>query len=684
MIKLSDIQTISEHCIRLLSTTEELRRNEITKDAYKYAEQLFPSLRKLFIASMMHDKRLICISGLQGAGKTTLMKNFYGINDEFMNVSLGRGERVPVLITEGDVSETHIHAIAVQKNATGQYSEMDIILQNDEIIRATKGEDPTIMYIEITVPYKHFYNKGVSFMLLPGFEKKNEYWNNLIEFSINSSDAAVFVFNEESFSHEENEDYLRIIETKFGSNVVYAISGSDNSHDGNVQVKDTCMRVLKVEDPDRVVCVGQYNDAAMNNAWITAFKTALDKYALFETQVTQKTSSYIYDELLIIQDTLYTILGILNEGDTIESTDYHNHKLLQSYDVEISKQRKVLANHITEEFEVAKSQSVNSIANQLDAKPWYKNLKKTFFGADIKEQYIETQEMIKSSLYNGDICLPNLFLGKAIRKSVQILDNPQSNNPNALGLLVDTEEKDGKTVLQIESEDTKAAVNDVCALIQIPNKNIERYSIQSSNPRRVLKAVSEIATYYYGFESYNDLAGKTAGLAYYEPAHSELTGEVIVKGAESTKQFAVGLAGVMGVDILGDGSLNLVSQIAESCHIAFPYAGALAVLMVAGGAVTAVIKDLNRMQRADFESAKMTIHSIYDNIQREALEQFDDFTNKVRERIEDNLTDLSGGNKTILTIYNAKVELNNLLDLLKNITEEYLAQSHDIGTYFSR
>ena len=64
MIKLSDIQTISEHCIRLLSTTEELRRNEITKDAYKYAEQLFPSLRKLFIASMIHYKRLICISGL--------------------------------------------------------------------------------------------------------------------------------------------------------------------------------------------------------------------------------------------------------------------------------------------------------------------------------------------------------------------------------------------------------------------------------------------------------------------------------------------------------------------------------------------------------------------------------------------------------------------------------------------
>ena len=48
-------------------------------------------------------------------------------------------------------------------------------------------------------------------MLLPGFEKNNDYWNDLIEFSVNSSDAAVFVFNETSFSNAGNEDYLRKI-----------------------------------------------------------------------------------------------------------------------------------------------------------------------------------------------------------------------------------------------------------------------------------------------------------------------------------------------------------------------------------------------------------------------------------------------------------------------------------------
>ena len=682
-ISLSDIQTISRQCIDLLSTTESLR--SINEDAFKNAEMLFSSLRKLFIASMMHNRRLICISGLQGAGKTTLMKNFYGITDDFMNVSLGTGERVPVLITEGAVSEPNIHAIAVRKDEDGNYKEIPINYENDDIegiIHATKGGDKTIMYVEIVVPYKHTYNEGVSFMLLPGFEKNNDYWNDLIEFSVNSSDAAVFVFNETSFSNAGNEDYLRKIESKFGSNVIYAISGSDSSLDDNAQVKNTCMEVLKVKEPDKVVCVGQYSDVKKNEDWIVAFKLALDKYALYETQVTQKTTSYIYKELLKIEDTLYTILGSLNESEDFEETDYKNHKLLEAYDKAILKQRKELARHITEEFAEAKGRSVDSIAKQLDNMPWYKSLKKTFFGKNVKDYYIETQKIIKSSLVDGKICLPDLFLGYSFQKTMKFLDQPQNSNPNALKLLVDTEETEDNKITLILSNDTQNAKDDVCALIEVPKKNEQHREIKSSNPNRLLKAVAEIATYYYGFTSYNSLA-KTVGLASYEPAKAHLTGDDIIKGADSSKKFAVGLAGVMGVDILGDGSLNLVSQIATSCGVSLPIAGAAAVLIVGAGALRAVLSDINRMQRADFESAKMTVLSIYDNIQREALERFDNFTNDVRDRIEDNLADLGGERKNIITIYNAKVEVNNLLDFLNDITKDYLEQSHDIGSSIS-
>lgn len=122
----------------------------------------------------------------------------------------------------------------------------------------------------------HTYNDGISFMLLPGFEKKNDYWNNLIEFSVNSSDAAVFVFNETSFSNTENDRHISKIEKIFGSNIVYAISGSDGSTDDNAEVKNTCIETLKIPlaESDRVVCVGSYSNEEKNNAWIKAFMDA--------------------------------------------------------------------------------------------------------------------------------------------------------------------------------------------------------------------------------------------------------------------------------------------------------------------------------------------------------------------------------------------------------------------------
>lgn len=214
MISITEIQNITEHCMKILSCTEYLRRDEATKEAYTFAESIFGSLRKLFIASMMYNKTLICVSGLQGAGKTTLMRNFYNLDSNFLDPTRGRGERVPVLITEKkNIKAPKMYAIKIDKNNDGLYYQREIELSADEYLSASKGEDSKIMYLELFVPYTHTNNEGISFTLLPCFEKRNDYWNNLIEFSVNSSDAAVFVFNETSFSNADNDKYLSRIES---------------------------------------------------------------------------------------------------------------------------------------------------------------------------------------------------------------------------------------------------------------------------------------------------------------------------------------------------------------------------------------------------------------------------------------------------------------------------------------
>ena len=262
MINIAEIDTLNNYCITLLSLTKRMERDTFMKEAYNLSENILKSIRKLVIASAFYNKKIIFVSGIQGAGKTTLMKNFYGLDDGYLNISLGRGERIPVFITEKEIKEPYACARRMEKDENGKYGLREIKLSPKEFVKASKGNDSDIMCLELFVPNKHTYYDGVSFMLLPGFEEKNDYWNNLIEFSVHSSDAAVFVFGETSFANASNEKYLELVEKKFGNNLIYVITGADKSSDGNKEVKENCMDCLKIpeRESDRVVCVGDFSD----------------------------------------------------------------------------------------------------------------------------------------------------------------------------------------------------------------------------------------------------------------------------------------------------------------------------------------------------------------------------------------------------------------------------------------
>lgn len=684
MISITEIQNITEHCMKILSCTEYLRRDEATKEAYIFAESIFGSLRKLFIASMMYNKTLICVSGLQGAGKTTLMRNFYNLDSNFLDPTRGRGERVPVLITEKkDIKVPKMYAIKIDKDNDGYYYQREIELTADEYLSASRGEDSKIMYLELFVPYTHTNREGISFMLLPGFEKKNDYWNNLIEFSVNSSDAAVFVFNETSFSNADNDKYLSRIEDKFGKNLVYAISGSDGSPDDNAEVKQTCIKALSipVSESDRVVCVGSYTDKTKNLAWIKNFKDALEKYAYRETQQFQRNSEYLYKEILSIKENLYQILGILNNDSSAEMKDYHDDALLKAFDKAVKKKRKAFEENLDIEFEIAKGESGKNLEQLFTSRPKLGAVKRFFFGSSVKEQFTETREMVEKSLkYNGDCYLPDKHLGLALQRSLIALDQPEDRTD--MSRLIDTKTEDGKTLLLTDGEKTQAMAGDICSLLADNSQSKVSYALQSTSPKKVLGAVAEISTYYYSLVSYNEVAEST-GLSYYEPSQTQLIPDKVIDGAKSSKKFVAGMAGMMGIDLIGDGSINMVSQIAASLGVAAPVAGAAAIAIIGAGAVSVVMKDLNRMQREDFQSARLAVNGVYDDLKIDALRKFDIYMERIRDRIEDNLTELSGDGKKVIVEYNAKVEVNNALNLLDKISERHTGDVYGVESAFS-
>lgn len=682
MITISDIQEVSKYCIRLLNCTEYLRRDSSTKEAYEFAERIMRALQKLSIASTIQNKMIICVSGLQGSGKTTLMKNFYSLDGSFLNITHGRGERIPILITEKrDITVPVMLAVRIEKDENGEFHQKKSKLSADDFISASRGEDARIMYLELYVPHKHTFNEGISFMLLPGFEKKNNYWNDLVEFSVNSSDAAVFVFDDTSFSNADNDRRLRELEEKFGENIVYAITHSDGSPDDNAEVKRTCIETLKIpeNERDRVVCVGEYRDENKNQRWINEFKDSLDKYAYSGTQHFQKNGKYIYDVITEIKSNLYQIMDILNDDISEEMREYQENNFLKAFDKAALKKRNELERNLEIEFNKAYQESVKKLEKQFNERPKIGNIRRFFFGISVRDMS-ETREMVQSSLrFNSKFFLPDMHLGSALKNTLEAFDAQKVKND--IGKLVDINKEKGRRELKIDGEKSQALKDDMVALLSDSGQGSERYALKSTNYKQLMSAMAQFGTYYYSYHAYERVA-KYIGLSSFEPAQSEIDADAILNGANSSKHFVMGMAGLLGIDVFNDGTINFCTQIADALGVAAPVTNGIALIAVGAGAASVIMKDINRMERNDLQSAKLVVRSVYDNLQREALNDLDQYTNWIRERIEANISELNGDLKKSVKKYNAKVEINNALDILDRIQEAITGSAYGVGASF--
>lgn len=712
-----ELKELTNCCLRILTYTDDLRGDETLKKAYEEAKKLENSIRKLKIASLMENKTLICIAGMQGAGKTTLMKNFYGLKGDELSIELGRGERIPVLITETDVSEPVMKAIRVQKNDAGEYSAVECEVEAKEFANASKGEDNSILYLEMLVPYRHTYNSMVSFMLLPGFEKKNDYWKELINFAINSSDAAVFAFDESRFSQGDNFEQLKKLKKQFGDNIIYAITQSDASKDDNEELRQSCIKALEIPqaNEDRVVCTGQYDDEKKNEAWIEKLKNAIERYASTVDQSARDNNRYLYDEVEHIKDILCSIKIVLKNDDSAAVADYENNTILRYFDNSLAKKREEYEEVLEKTFAEGAGKSkkqMEDILNRFGEKA--RSFKMIFTKGSIKDQQAARENVVDSMrAWDGASdkpkYLPDRCMQKALTATMQSLENPQQKTD--LQRLLESENKDGKKALKEGSEKNIQLKDDVCALIsqQLP----VGYEIKTENTRRLMNALVDIAFYYYSVMSSDDLAIEcsTQGrhVASYEPSGSTLEVEQVQAGAQeawqifsaavttaagvkdmadvqkrtkldkllnrpikvessSMKKFAIGLGSMTGMDLLGDATINMIPQIAASFGVSVPVIGIPAMAVMVGGGTLAALQDISGMQCENLRRANLAIDSVYDALKKEELQRFDKQMERLRDAIQNNLEDLNGDVKTPMKEYNAKAQIDAALQLLQTIS----------------
>ncbi|MCD8197983.1 MAG: hypothetical protein LUE24_12605 [Lachnospiraceae bacterium] len=717
-ITLGQLQELENSCIDLMNSTFGL--TDDLSDMKDSSENIAKAIRKIVLASELAEKQVICVSGLQGAGKTTMMKNFYCIDDGILDVSTGRGERIPVFFCEKkDCTEVKLYAVCLRKKESSKenaeeaaYEKIWLEIKKEDFVSAGKGDkmgdDTHVMYLEVQNPYKHFGNEASMFMLLPGFEKDDDYWQELIDLSVQGSAASIFVCNDSEISSNDNEELHKKIANKFGNGVIYAISHSDMSQDENAQVKESLLKCMNAtsKERDRVVCVGEYNDSKKNEKWIDELKNSIEKYCNSVETAIRNTAKYIGD--VIDRDIFPEISNMRScinddEGDIL-AIHLEQSKFLQAFDGIVKDRRDMLADQLEDSLACSTDRSIKRLQNLFtdkeDAKkkgvsdPGWKKIRRTIFGQSVNDIQLAQKRVVKALKDEDDVYD---FQKAFVKAAVMIEESVEADNEckriisgscDSEAPLATFESEDNP--VPINQEQKQERMNHIMhdATCLLAKENTDRQQLQYKNVAGTLRVIAELGTQYFAKVTLNKVEEDNPYLL-----KTSLNGELdtikvsyedIQSKIGSTEKVLWGVLGVTGVDLVDDGVLNAVPKLAAALEVPVAVAGGITAVIIGVTTTGAVIRDINRLQRTEYESAVNTIRSIQSQVKGKYLDAYDKAMIRIRDRIEDNLIEIYGVNKKIFRKTNALIALGRIENVLDDIYREVNNSEYGLGNAFGR
>ncbi|MCK9280227.1 MAG: hypothetical protein M0P71_06380 [Melioribacteraceae bacterium] len=239
---------------KMLSSLIQLHTND---NIEKIKDTIGKLRRRSHIMSLLYDKYIVAVAGLQGVGKSTLIRSLYGYTFEtspFME-NQGQGETIPILVTESENAESYFVHRAVEKD--GKISIEILQLKNKEEFQKLShayGKDDLLL--EVTVPYKIFNSSNKSFLLLPGFQANEDYLKELTFSALRAASNCLILFNQQCYAHKNNKDLIDLLNREFReADPLFLITWSDND-DSNVELREKVQRDLGNVEEDRIIRTG--------------------------------------------------------------------------------------------------------------------------------------------------------------------------------------------------------------------------------------------------------------------------------------------------------------------------------------------------------------------------------------------------------------------------------------------
>ncbi len=233
-------------------------------------------LRKLMVIRELHSTSFVSVTGTQGAGKTRLLKEVYGL-DGWLDDNAGRGEKRPLFVLECDCSEP---------KATGITAEgVEVPIDRETLTRELRSFSDSEQYLllRLYVPRQHF-TPGFGFLLLPGYERMNrdnQLWQREMRDTLRHSMGSILVTDQTRMADCATTTILDdLMKQCFERrSPIIAISRTEGLTESEREtLRATALEVCRVDasEMDRVICTGVGD--AWREQWMPSLLDAVHKY----------------------------------------------------------------------------------------------------------------------------------------------------------------------------------------------------------------------------------------------------------------------------------------------------------------------------------------------------------------------------------------------------------------------
>lgn len=343
-------------------------------DNKEYIRKLTDVYRKSFIMQLLSDKYIIAVTGIQGVGKTTILKKIYNVEENTLITNQGRGEQIPVLFTETKSHDRKAHLHKIVKKGTGVEIEK-IEIKPEEVNKISMDYNPvTDLFLEVEVKEAIFFSPDQHFLLLPGIESQDTYMHGLTWNALRTAVNCVFVMFENAYAKKENTNLIEKIKKEFAeSEPIFVLTMADQSTDCNQTFKSKVISELQIEEADRAVISG--TSPELLSKWPDEFKRAVQRYSSSKSstyKIRKQNMICLLDEIDDLRFELKEYLDSEKVG--LEADDIRIERYLKPFHISMKNMKSELVDSFKESMQTFEGKLYEAIESRVANKGWAEEL----------------------------------------------------------------------------------------------------------------------------------------------------------------------------------------------------------------------------------------------------------------------------------------------------------------------